>query len=264
MRRRSAALVDPIAAAANLHRLERDGVRGEFGFFESVDYSSRDSDGTIAAEHSAGDGGTVVQAYMSHHQGMMLVALANVLRDDVMVRRFHRDPRVQGHRAAAAGARAALHADDRATVAEEVRVPAAVAAVPVRRYRTPHTAVPHAQFLSNGTYVTVVTNGGGGSQRVPRPRGHALAARRHTDPGSQRHLPARRPSGAVWSAGYQPTAVEPDDYLVDLHLRQGDASGAATATSPPSSTSRCRPRTTSRCSGSRCVITATGIAMPST
>ena len=39
--------------------------------------------------------GTVVRAYMAHHAGMTLVALANALLDDPMVRRFHADPRVQ-------------------------------------------------------------------------------------------------------------------------------------------------------------------------
>ena len=32
---------------------------------------------------------------MAHHQGMTLVALANVLRDGRMVERFHGDPRVR-------------------------------------------------------------------------------------------------------------------------------------------------------------------------
>ena len=39
--------------------------------------------------------GTVVRTFMAHHQGMTLVALANVLLGDPMVRRFHADPRVQ-------------------------------------------------------------------------------------------------------------------------------------------------------------------------
>jgi hypothetical protein len=32
---------------------------------------------------------------MAHHHGMSMVALANVLHDEVMVHRFHSDPRVQ-------------------------------------------------------------------------------------------------------------------------------------------------------------------------
>ena len=35
----------------------------------------------------------------------------------------------------------------------------------LRRFRSPHTFHPHAQFLSNGSYVTVLTNAGGGASR---------------------------------------------------------------------------------------------------
>ena len=41
-----------------------------------------------------GDGG-VVRAYMAHHQGMSIVALANVLRDGAMRERFHAEPIIQ-------------------------------------------------------------------------------------------------------------------------------------------------------------------------
>ena len=37
----------------------------------------------------------VVRAYFAHHQGMSLVAFANVICDDAFVARFHADPRVQ-------------------------------------------------------------------------------------------------------------------------------------------------------------------------
>ena len=37
----------------------------------------------------------VVRAYMAHHQGMSLVAIANVLHDGVMEARFHAEPRMQ-------------------------------------------------------------------------------------------------------------------------------------------------------------------------
>ena len=37
----------------------------------------------------------VVRAYMAHHQGMSLVAIANVLHEGVMRTRFHAEPIVQ-------------------------------------------------------------------------------------------------------------------------------------------------------------------------
>ncbi len=37
----------------------------------------------------------MVQSYMAHHQGMILLAACNYLSDDVMVQRFHADERIQ-------------------------------------------------------------------------------------------------------------------------------------------------------------------------
>src|SRR5207253_4152313 len=93
-------------------------------------------------------------------------------------------------------------------------------ATPARRFRSPHTVVPHAQFLSNGNYVTVVTNAGGGSSFC---RGLAVTkARRDAtrDPGSQFVYLRDARNGSVWSATFQPTAEEPDDYVVDFRAER--------------------------------------------
>ena len=63
------------------------GARGPYGFYEALDYTpSRLPEGATVA---------IVRAYMAHHQGMTLVALANVLRDGAMRARFHAEPAVQ-------------------------------------------------------------------------------------------------------------------------------------------------------------------------
>src|SRR5207253_3681436 len=85
---------------------------------------------------------------------------------------------------------------------------------PVRRYRSAHTFGPHTQFLSNGNYLTAVTNAGGGSSvwrglMVTRWRRDAT---RDAD-GQFIYLRDVR-SGTVWSATYQPTRHEPDEYVV--------------------------------------------------
>ena len=136
--------------------------------------------------------GVVVPTYMAHHQGMTLVALANALLGDRMVERFHADPRVQATELLLQERVPRDVADDRAAPARRDARRRAGRRVPVRRYRTPHTPFPHTQFLSNGNYVTSVTNAGGGSQRLARAAGDALAPRRDPRPGRPVHLPARR------------------------------------------------------------------------
>ncbi len=68
-------------------RLEQAGGRGAYGFYEALDYtSSRLPEGETVA---------VVRTYFAHHQGMSLVAIANVLDDGAMRSRFHAEPMVQ-------------------------------------------------------------------------------------------------------------------------------------------------------------------------
>jgi cyclic beta-1,2-glucan synthetase len=210
-----AAMVDPVSGAENLRRLAAAGLDGDYGFFDAIDYTSREP--VLQDGPTAGHGrreGTIVRTYMAHHAGMTLVALANVLLGDVMVERFHADPRVQ---ATELLLQERVPRQAPTTVPrplDEMHVAGPVPAVSLRRYRSAATAFPHAQFLSNGSYVTVVTNAGGGASSW---RGLSVTKSRHDatrDPGSQFIYLRDVRNGSVWSATYHPTAQEPDDYLV--------------------------------------------------
>ena len=212
-----AAMIAPPQSAANLRRLTRAGLEGDYGFFDAVDYTTRaDHHDAPPAEADSPAAGTVVRTYFAHHAGMTLVALANALLGDPMVKRFHADPRVQATELLLQE-RVPRHTPTiQPRPLDEMRVVAPPPAMPVRRYRSPHTVVPHAQFLSNGNYVTIVTNAGGGSSFC---RGLAVTKSRRDptrDPGSQFVYLRDVRSGFVWSATYQPTAVEPDDYVVEF------------------------------------------------
>ena len=83
----------PQAVAENLTRLTQLGALGVYGLYEAVDFTP--------ARLPLGQERALVQEYMAHHQGMILVALDNYLseaplgQDRVMVGRFHSDPRLQ-------------------------------------------------------------------------------------------------------------------------------------------------------------------------
>ena len=203
-----AAMVDPERAAENFRHLEREGLEGAYGFYESIDYTRREPDN--GEPHR----GIVVRSFLAHHQGMTLVALANTVLDAPMVQRLHADTRVQAT-ALLLQERAPRHAPImQPRPAEETRVAAPVAPAAVRRYRSPHTRYPHAVFLSNGTYTAVVTNAGGGASLC---RGRAVTRYREDatrDQGSQFLYLRDVRTGSVWSATYHPTGREADDYLV--------------------------------------------------
>jgi cyclic beta-1,2-glucan synthetase len=79
--------VDPALACANLRRLDALTARGRYGFFEALDYTP--------ARQIHGERFTVVHTFMAHHQGMSLVALANVLRGGVAQRWGMAHPRME-------------------------------------------------------------------------------------------------------------------------------------------------------------------------
>jgi cyclic beta-1,2-glucan synthetase len=201
-----AAMYAPAKAAENFRRLEREGVRGEYGFLDAIDYTPRSS---IAGEESGGEHrGVVIPQYLAHHQGMILVAMANTLLDDRMVERFHRDPRVRATELLL-HERVPIHAPTTQPRPDaDVPAPTPLPAVPSRRFRSPHTAFPHTQFLSNGRYVVAVTNAGGGCSThgnlaVTRCRADATL-----DRGSQFLYLRDVRSGEVWSPTYHPTRRE--------------------------------------------------------
>lgn len=79
----------PEAAVRNLELLESLGARGAFGFHDAIDFTT--------SRQAEGQDFTVVRNFMAHHQGMSLVALCNVLRDDAPRRWFGSAALVQAH-----------------------------------------------------------------------------------------------------------------------------------------------------------------------
>jgi cyclic beta-1,2-glucan synthetase len=147
---------------------------------------------------------------------MGLVALGNVLADSAMQERFHRDPVVQTaelllqERVPRRVQLAKPHVEEVAFVRSVREVPPPVA----RSYPTPHTPVPATHFLSNGSYSVMVTNAGGGYSRW---RDRTVTRYREDltrDCWGFFVYVKDVESKRAWSAAYQPTCTEPDDYHV--------------------------------------------------
>jgi len=222
-----AAMIDPKTAAENFVRLTEAGASGRYGFYEALDYTT-----TRLPENQAV---AVVHAYMAHHQGMSLVALANVLHDGVMRARFHAEPRMQATELLLQERtpRDVLVARPRV---EEVRAVANVRdLVPpvLRRFTSPHDPTPGVHLLSNGRYAVMVTTAGSGYSHW---RDLAVTRWREdcTCDGWGTYVFLRdRHSGQVWSAAYHPSGVEPDTYEVvfsedHVEIRRRDGAIATT------------------------------------
>jgi hypothetical protein len=80
--------VDAPQAMQNLRRMARAGWVGVYGFYESADYSQTGSQ-TAARQP------TLVREWMAHHQGMSLLAILNLLHDNIVQTWFHANPQIQ-------------------------------------------------------------------------------------------------------------------------------------------------------------------------
>jgi cyclic beta-1,2-glucan synthetase len=84
-----ALMVDLSGSVDNLARMARKGWLGEFGFYESADYTASSSRAFRSRKYQ------LVRCFMAHHQGMSLTALCNVFYENPFQRWFHAATLVQ-------------------------------------------------------------------------------------------------------------------------------------------------------------------------
>jgi cyclic beta-1,2-glucan synthetase len=215
-----ASMVDAKSAVQNFGILLASGARGRYGYYEALDYtrSRLPPDATVA----------IVLAFMAHHQAMTVVAIANALFDGRMRDRFHAEPTIQATELLLQERRArdipVVLPRTEELRPEHLKGPQAEE----RRLFGPHQATPQTQLLSNGRYAVMITAAGSGYSRW-----RELALTRwnddptREDSGSYLFLRDLE-SGLEWSAGYQPTGIEPESYEVTftedrVQIRRTDA-----------------------------------------
>ena len=149
-----AAMVDAKASLHNFARLEQVGARGEYGFYEALDFTR-----SRLPEKA---GVALVRAYMAHHHGMTIVSLGNVVHGGLTQDRFHAHPMIQAAELLLQERTPRAVAVTRPRV-EEVHFAAHVRdLVPpaLRRFESPHDISPRTHLLSNGRYVVMMTAAG--------------------------------------------------------------------------------------------------------
>lgn len=207
-----AAMVDASAALNNFSKLSAVGLDGRYGFYEAADFTRRRS--------LQGGRPVIVRSYMAHHQGMTIVAIANVVLNNPMQRRFHAEPIIQ------ASDLLLQERTPRDVGVARLRTEEVSAAGRMRellplqedRFSSPHEAIPRTHLLSNGRYALMLTAAGTGYSRwrdlaVNRWREDATL-----DPWGSFIYLRDADSGRVWSATYQPTGAKPDFY--DVHFQE--------------------------------------------
>jgi cyclic beta-1,2-glucan synthetase len=203
-----AAMVAPLAATVNFQALRSMGALGRFGFFESLDFTpNRLAEGERVA---------TIRAYMAHHQGMTIVALANTLLDGALRREFHREPIIRAAELLLQErAPRLLDALEGVDVAETPEAPLSIQlGSRRRRLHTWRPLTPQSQILSNGRYLALVNAAGSGAIRWRDLAVTRWQEDRGPNEGGQAIYLRDLDSGAVWSAGFHPTTAVPDSYQV--------------------------------------------------
>ena len=206
-----AAMVDTHAAADNFQRLSSIGARGRYGFYEAIDFTPIR---LPEDKHFA-----IVSAFMAHHQGMTIVALADAILDGLMRARFHAAPIIQ---ATELLLQERMPRDVMLTrlwgeEGSSHGILRDIDAGSERHFTSPHDATPSTHLLSNGRYAVMLTTAGSGYSRwkniaVSRWREDATC----DDWGAYIFLRDIR-TGEVWSTGYQPSGASPDEYCVTFN-----------------------------------------------
>ena len=208
--------VEPQRAVANLHALEKEGALGTWGFYEAIDYTPE----RLPSDKRS----LVVRCFMAHHLGMSMLALANILQDGVVRRRFHEHPfgragelLLQERVPAVAPL---VEPPDSETTNEHI--PRAETDLVSRRLIGYDSPAPRTQLLSNGHYAVMVTGTGGGYSKY-----HDLTITRwRSDPtcddwGQFIYLKDVT-TGRTWSATYQPTRAKPEAYQVTYSIDKAE------------------------------------------
>ena len=196
------------AALRNIEVLEGLGMLGRYGLFEALDYGARDANRPARPD--------LVRSYMVHHQGMILVAITNLLTGGRTVDRFHADPRVASveplvYEQLARGVPLSSTWRRTRPTAPAPRA-AQVAPWPVA---TDHPCT-QVNVLSNGSLSVLITANGGGTAW----RGQVALTRWSADPtvdgwGTWVYVRDER-SGELWSIGREPMGAEPQQYEVSF------------------------------------------------
>ncbi|MCY7423270.1 MAG: cyclic beta 1-2 glucan synthetase [Chitinophagaceae bacterium] len=199
-----ALMVAPKDAYSNLQVLKEEGYEGDYGFYEAIDYTASR---LLKKQKSA-----VIKSFMSHHQGMSLLALSYLLHNRPMQKRFEsevhlkstllllqeRIPRVTTFYSPS------VHAGDASIISGNDPS--------IRVVNTPNTVVPEIKLLSNGNYHVMVTNAGGGYSRW---RNIAITRWREDltcdNWGSFCYIRDME-TNSYWSSAFQPTLQKSETY----------------------------------------------------
>lgn len=200
---------DTKGSIENLKRLYDNKAYGRYGFIEAIDYS----------EEKAKDEAKEVRCYMVHHLGMSLLALDNVLNNNILKERFHSIPEIK-----AVELLLKEKIPQNITFEREVDISSVNNKklekedfIP-RIFKGSKRENPEVLLLSNGSYSTMVTDSGSGYSKKDDMTVYRWKGDSTSDSSGMFFYIKNLNSNDYWSATYEPCKEDNDDYLVEFTL----------------------------------------------
>ncbi|KUO64704.1 MAG: glycosyl transferase family 36 [Gracilibacter sp. BRH_c7a] len=205
-----ALLVDYPKSIKNLKLMTNKGFNGLYGLYEAIDFTPTRV--PYNKEYS------LVKSYMAHHQGMSLVSLGNLLTNNIMRERFHKEPMIRSIE---------ILLQEQVPLKEYTFNPimeeeGEKKATPISRkkgekpaiYHNPNTIIPRTSFISNREYSIMLTLNGSGYSKF----NDIYISRWREDPtidlyGTFIYIQNLN-SGSFWSATSKPLDYPGENYKV--------------------------------------------------
>lgn len=196
-----ALMVSPKKACENMQRLSETGHEGTYGYYEAIDYTPL---------HLRPDQKSVnIHSFMVHHQGMSLLSLVNLLKDNSMQRRFIGVPMLKASELLLQ--ERIPHNISETAISDDSEFeikglhPLLVDSSEVIRVFTDTEIAPEVNLLSNGRYHVMISNSGSGYSRWQN-----MAVNRWREDATSDNLGMfvylrDVNTGAFWSSTHQPT-----------------------------------------------------------
>ncbi|WP_374615045.1 GH36-type glycosyl hydrolase domain-containing protein [Sphingorhabdus sp.] len=206
--------IEPRAAVGNLRLLQELGGSA-YGLCEAIDFTQARRGSNPFA---------IVNAYMAHHQGMILCAIGNALCNDILVERFERDPRMRVV-SLLLNERVPIELPSEIERIEEFGMDSRSFAgpPPIEPWvPAPGTAASQLHLMGNGSLSSWVAGSGCGGLRwrqnaltrfIPDPT--------QRDQGTWIYVRDEH-SGAIWSATRNPTISRPDEEDILFHAHMAE------------------------------------------